>query len=176
MKKLLTILAVILAISATAQTKQKKGESLMLDWPDSENWTMGSNQANDKMTVVELIHSNETLQNWTEFGYMMSLKITGVSVEKAMDVTFEQAKIAAPKAKLTVIEKDLNAEFPWIIFKIESPEFKDDKVPESQVWYVVAGKTALYSNFRAVKETTISPELQEKWVAFFKTAKVVNKK
>lgn len=175
MKKLLTALAVILAISVTAQTKHKKEEALKLEWPKSENWTIASNQGNEQMNLIELIHEDESLNNWTEYGYMMALYMTGISVEKMMNVTYEQSKKNAPEAKLTVLERDDKAEYPWIIFMIESPEFKDDKTPESQVWYVVQGKTALFTNFRAVKEAKISKELQTKWVAFFKTAKVVDK-
>jgi hypothetical protein len=80
----------------------------------------------------------------------------------------------SPKAVLTFIEKDETAEYPWIIFTIESPSFKNDKKPESQLWYVVQGKSALYTNFRAVKEATVPKELKDKWTAFFKTGKIVN--
>ncbi len=151
-------------------------ESLMLDWPDAEKWKVGSNQQKDKMIVVELIHENETLENWTEFGYMNSvIGLKNIDLEKAMNITFEQAKKTASKSKLTFIEKDLDAEYPWIIFKIESPSFANDKTPESQVWYIIQGKTALYSNFRAIKKATIPEETTKKWLNFFKTGKVVNR-
>jgi tetratricopeptide (TPR) repeat protein len=155
--------------------KKQKNESLMLDWPDAENWKVGSQQENDKMTLVELIHANETLENWTEIGTMTSIKgAKNVGLDKAMNLMYDQSKINSPKAKLTFIEKDENAEFPWIIFTIECPNFKNDKTPESQLWYIVQGETALYTNFRAVKKAEISPDLKTRWIAFFKTAKVVN--
>lgn len=92
-----------------------------------------------------------------------------------MELMYEQSKLQAPKATLTFIEKDEKAEYPWIIFTIESPGFINDKTPESQLWYIVQGKQALYTNFRALKQATISPELKEKWTKFFKTGKIVNK-
>ena len=77
------------------------------------------------------------------------------------------------KAKLTFIEKDDKAEFPWIIFTIECPNFKDDKNPESQLWYIIQGKTSLYTNFRAIKKASIPTELKEKWIEFFKSGKMI---
>jgi hypothetical protein len=96
-------------------------------------------------------------------------------MDKAMNLMYEQSKQNSHKAKLTFLEKDENAEHPWILFMIESPDFKNDKRPESQLWYIVQGKTSLYTNFRAVKQATISAELQAKWVSFFKEGKVVYK-
>ncbi len=156
--------------------KQQAGESLMLHWPEEENWKVGDDQENSKMHVLDLIHSNETLNTWTELGNMTSIKgVTGIAVDKAMNLMFEQSKQESPKAKLTFIEKDENAAFPWIVFTIESPNSKTDKTPESQLWYIVQGKEALYTNFIAVKQATISKEQKEKFAKFLKTAKVVSK-
>ena len=156
--------------------KQLEGESLLLNWPENEKWKIGNSQENASMAMLELIHSNETLEKWTEFGNMMSIKgALNIPMENAMNMMFEQTKKNAPKAKLTFIEKDEKTEYPWIIFTIESPSFKNDKTPESQLWYVVQGKTALYTNFRAVKQATIPADLKDKWTAFFKTGKIVYK-
>lgn len=156
--------------------EQLGGESLMLDWPESENWKLGNSQENEQMAMLELIHSNETLENWTEMGTMMSIKgIQNLPMDKAMNLMFDQAKQNSPKAKLTFLEKDETAEYPWVIFTIESPNFKNDKRPESQLWYVVQGKTSLYTNFRAIKKAAIPTDLKDKWIKFFKAGKVVYK-
>ena len=163
-------------ISKFCGNKQELGESLALDWPDAENWKIGDDQENEEQHVIDLIHSNETIDKWTELGNMTSIKgVTGVPVDKTMHLMFEQAKQMSPKAKLTFIEKDEKAEYPWIIFTIESPNFVNDNTPESQLWYVVQGKQGLYTNFRAVKKATIAPDLKDKWIKFFKTGKIVSK-
>src|SRR5690554_3070233 len=132
-------------LSQFCGNKQQDGESLMLDWPESENWKIGSTQENEEMAMIELIHSDETLEDWTEIGTMMSVKrATNIPMDNAMNMMFEQTKMNSPKAKLTFIEKNEEVEYPWIIFSIESPNFEDDKNPESQLWYIVQGKTALY--------------------------------
>ncbi|RYD81773.1 MAG: tetratricopeptide repeat protein, partial [Sphingobacteriales bacterium] len=150
--------------------KTQTAESLILNWPENEDWKVGSNQDNDQMTMIELIHKNETLENWSEIGSMISIKgAKDIPMDKAMNMMFEQAKKNSPKAKLTFIEKDESAEHPWIIFTIEAPNFKNDKRPESQLWYIVQGKQALYTNFRAVKQASVPTELKDKWIPFFKT-------
>lgn len=156
--------------------EQGYGESLMLYWPESENWKIGDNQDNKDMQVLNLIHTNETLDNWTELASMTAARgITGVPVTVTMNIVFETSKKNSPESKLTFIEKDENAEFPWIIFTVESPNFKDDSKPESQLWYIVQGKQALYTNFRAIKQATIPADLKEKWTKFFKTGKIMYK-
>jgi len=153
---------------------QQDGESLSLHWPENENWKIGDDQENEEQHVLDMIHANETIDKWTELGNMTSLKgVKGVPVERAMVIMFDAAKQNAPKAKLTFIEKNETVECPWILFTIESPSFKDDKIPESQLWYIVQGKQALYTNFRAVKKAIIPSELKEKWMTFFKTASIV---
>ena len=156
--------------------EQQDGESLMLDWPDSENWKVGSSQENEQIAMIELIHSNESLENWTEIGTMMSIKgAKNIPMDNAMNMMYEQAKLNSSKAKLTFIEKDESAEYPWIIFTIESPSFKNDKNPESQLWYIIQGKTSLYTNFRAIKQASIPDDLKDKWIKFFMTGKIVTK-
>jgi tetratricopeptide (TPR) repeat protein len=156
--------------------EQQVGESFKLDWPENENWKVGNSQETEQIGMLELILSNETLEKWTEFGTMMSIKgAKNIPMDKAMNMMFEQAKQNSPKAKLTFIEKNETIEYPWIIFTIEAPNFKNDKNPESQLWFIVQGKTSLYTNFRAVKQVSIPSNLKEKWIKFFKSGKVVNK-
>ena len=163
-------------LSQFCGNEQQSGESLMLYWPESENWKAGADQENEQTHVLDLIHSNETIDNWTELGNMTSIKgVKNVPMDKAMNLMFDQTKQNSPKAKLTFIEKDESGEYPWIIFTIESPYFKNDKRPESQLWYIVQGKTSLYTNFRALKKTTIPTDLKDKWIKFFKTGQIVNK-
>ena len=64
MKIIFATLSLFSLFAAHAQTT----EDFMLDWPDSEHWKAGSVQESGKMKVIELIHENETLEKWTEFG------------------------------------------------------------------------------------------------------------
>jgi hypothetical protein len=40
---------------------------------------------------------------------------------------------------------------------------------------MIQGKTALYSNFRAVKKATLSKDLIKKWSAFFRSGTIIEK-
>ena len=161
-------------ISKYCNKKDAKEEFLNLKWPKNENWKEQTPQENDKMKFVELLRNNETFENWTEIGTCTAYKNSiNVPCNVVMNMTFENLKKKSPKAKLTVIEKDEKAEFPWILFTIECPNFIDDNKPESQLWYIIQGKTSLYTNFRAVKKATIPSELKEKWIPFFKSGKMI---
>ena len=154
--------------------EQQGGESVMLYWPEEENWKMANSQENEQMMMIELLRNDENFDNWTEIGTMNSIKgAIGVPMDKAMNLMYDQSKKTCPTAKLTFIEKDESVEFPWIIFTIECGKYKDDKTAESQLWYIVQGKTSLYTNFRAIKKATIPEETKKKWIEFFKGGKVV---
>lgn len=94
-------------------------------------------------------------------------------MDKAMNLMYDQAKQNAPKATLTLIEKDEAAKNPWVIFKIESPRFNNDKNPESQLYYIIQGESSLYSNFVAIKEKQLHEEFVDKWVRIFKSSELV---
>ncbi len=80
-------------LSQFCGNEQQDGESLKLHWPESENWKVGSNQENEEMTMLELIPSNETFENWTEIGTMMAIKgAKNIPMDKAMNMMFEQSK------------------------------------------------------------------------------------
>lgn len=183
MRTKLIVIALLISLTSFGQTDQKnientqkKGESLMLDWPDSEGWKIGDDQENEQQHVLDLIRNDETIDSWTELGNMTSIKgVVKVPVDYAMNLMFEQTKKKSSKAKLTFIEKNENLDCPWIIFTIECPNFKKNKQPESQLWFIIQGKQALYTNFRAIKEATIPADLKVKWTDFFKTGKIVYK-
>jgi tetratricopeptide (TPR) repeat protein len=157
------------------KNEDKVIESLELDWPKGEKWIVGSSQEDANMSMVDYINSDESLETWTEMGNMITINgITGTSLDDAMNLMFNQSKENGPKSKLTLIEKNDSGEYPWILFTIETPKFKNDSKPESQVWFVIQGKVNLYTNFWAIKKPEIPNELKEKWVTFFKTAKIVN--
>lgn len=150
-------------------------ESLSSVWPENENWKIGDDQSNEQTHVVDYIQSNEKIDNWSLLVNMTTIKgVQGLPMDKAMNIMYDQSKQNSPKAELTLIEKDDNAEFPWVIFIIESPNFKNDKNPESQIWYIVQGEESLYTNFIAIKEAKIPSELKEKWVKIFKAWEVIN--
>lgn len=143
-------------------------------WPEEYKWKVGSNQENESVHMLELIPGNETVEKWTIIGTMMAIKgAKNVPMDEAMKLMFDQAKQGAPEAKLTLVEKDVTAKNPWIIFKIEAPNFTNDPTPESQLYYIIQGDASLYSNFVALKKVKLEEEFVKKWVKIFKASEFV---
>ena len=173
MKSQLIIICLTLACLANSTQAQ---ENLKIAWPGDIKWKIGSNQKSGNTRMVELIPENESMNNWTIIGTMVSMMgSTSVSVEKFMDMTYNQTLKNAPKAKLTMIEKGIKIASPWILFRIESQSFNNSKIPESQLYYIIKGKQTLYSNFVAVKQPSLGVLFVEKWVKIFKSSALVDK-
>ncbi len=168
MKLLLIVLFIgCFTVSSVAQT-----ERLVIPWP--ENWKIGAEQKNYTGNTVELISSTEKMDSWTILGTMKSIKGTENStIESSMNATFNEVKKNAINPILTLIDKKEDAKNPWILFKIEAAENKNNNTPESRLYYVVRGNDALYSNYVAIKEATLSKEFTNHWAAIFKLSKIV---
>ena len=153
--------------------QNKSTESLMLDWPDGEGWKIASRNEDAEQKTIELLKHKETFDNWTEIGTMFVYKNISaakkIPITKTMDLMYEGAKKICSSPKITMLEKDETANYPWIIFKIEC----SSSTPEAQVWYAIQGTNELFVNFRGVKQKTVPADLQNKWIKFFKSAKIV---
>lgn len=164
-------------ISKYCNKKDAKEEFLNLKWPKNENWKEQTPQENDKMKFVELLRDNETFENWTEIGTMITYKgVIGDDIEFRAKSLYNQTKEKCPAAKFTIIEMDKKIEYPWIIFSMECPVSGQTKTPESQIWCIIQGHSSLYVNDRAIKQKSLSKEIILNWTEFFKTAKVESKK
>jgi hypothetical protein len=168
-KKTIALIIFFLPYVLFAQNnKANKGESLKLDWPKSEHWKIGDEQEAGVQHIVDLVHENESTASWTELGNMTSIKgIVGIPVDTAMYMMFLSAVAKAYDPKLTFIQKGQLQDCAWILFSIEAPGFKNDTIPESQLWYVVQGKEGLYTNFIAIKNSRLPEDFKQKWTTFF---------
>ncbi|MES2453931.1 MAG: hypothetical protein V4594_00240 [Bacteroidota bacterium] len=151
-------------------------ENLKIAWPGEYKWKIGSEQKSGNTRMVELIPGNESINKWTIIATMVSMMgTTSVSVEKAMNATYSRTLSNAPKAKLKIIEKGIKSGAPWILFRVESPYFNNSKTPESQLYYIIQGNQALYSNFVAIKQPSLGVLFVEKWSKVFKNSMLVGK-
>ncbi len=171
MKKQLIVICFVLTGIANFSQAQ---ENLKISWPGEYKWKIASNQKSGNTRMVELIPGNESITNWTIIGTMVSMMgSTSVSIDQAMNMTYKQTLKNAPLAKLRMIEKGIKLGAPWILFRVESPKFNNTTVPESQLYYIIQGKRALYSNFVAVKQPALGVLFVEKWVKVFKNSVLV---
>lgn len=172
MKRLLFLISLItLTIGTFGQTKI---ENLKILWPEEYKWKIGTNQEDKTQHMMELIPGDESIDKWTIIGTMISLKgLKNVPMDVAMNIMFDQAKQNAIKPTLTLVEKNDTTKNAWIIFKIEAPRFKNDKNPESQLYYIIQGQSSLYSNFVATKEKSLSKDFIDKWTKVFKSSELL---
>lgn len=169
MKTLLSIAIALLFFQLTYSQ-----ENLKIEWIKKYEWKVLTNQENESMHMVELIPGTEEAENWTLLAQIMSIKgAKGIPMDEAQNLMFEQTKATAPNAKLTFIEKDETDEYPWILFKIESPNFVDDPKPESQLWYIRQGETALFVSFIAQKKKKLKDGFVKEWSKVFKESEIV---
>ena len=156
--------------------KWDSSEAFSLDWPVGEKWHIQSSVEDSTYSLMEFLKEGESPDTWTEYGAMLTVReIEGTNLDGFANVILQEFKSRAPKAKMRVIEKNLNEKYPWIILALEAPKTTNHLFPESQLWYIVQGKETMYGNFRAVKSKTLKKELIKKWSAFFKTGKIVGK-
>lgn len=166
-----------LYISKYCMKTKNDSEELVLVWNENENWKEQTAQENTKMKIVEFLKENETFENWTDLGTLITYKgITGSEVEQRAVLLHEQTKMNCPQSKLTIIEMEKKNEYPWIIFSLENPVSGKYKTPESQIWLCIQGKASLYLANRAIKKDKIPEKTKTLWMEFFKLAKIQIKK
>ena len=174
MKKVL-VLTIMLVLGRTSFA-QPKNETLKIFWPTEYKWKVASNQQNATQQLVELIPGNETLSNWTIIGSMLVMnKIQVPKISTVPNMLFAQTQKRSKTAKLTVLEQSELAANKWVIFKVEASSFINNPKPESQVYYVVQGKSALFVNFVAIKQANIPIGFLNKWSAIFKRSTLIIK-
>jgi len=171
MKKIFCLIAVL---CATLLFSQQKQESLKINWPEEYKWKTITDQEKEQIHFIEVIPGNETGKKWTLLGTMTSIKGIHYTVTSKITDLYKKSSLAeSPDAKLTLLEKDDTAKNIWIIFKVETPRFPDDPVPESQLYYAIQGEETLYVNFIAVKKKTLQNDFIEKWSTVFKASRLV---
>ncbi|MGZ3873759.1 MAG: hypothetical protein ACXVJD_12625 [Mucilaginibacter sp.] len=173
MKKICVIL--LICVAGFNSQAQQKEEVLKIFWPTEYHWKIGSNQQSATQQMVEIVPGNETLKNWTIIGTMLVLKGARRPLAQVPGVLLAQLQKRAKDAKLSVIEQSQTNNYNWIMFKIQASSFIDSPTPESQLYYVIQGRSALFINFVAVKQATLSPLFLEKWAVIFKKSKVTIK-
>jgi len=143
-------------------------------WPEEYKWKIISDTEDSLTHTVQFLPGNETLQKWSIMGMTMNLKTqTASNLNEILDPFLESALQESPKGKYYIIEKDTSSKNFWVIYKVESPEFPNDPLPESQLWYIIQGNETIFVSFVAIKEEYLSDYFTKKWVKIFKSSRLV---
>lgn len=148
-------------------------ESLFFHFPDHENWQLKSNQRNKTMSSTDYTKNNKDLDKWDEILNVITVfnvKPKKNELEKMMGMVLKQSAEKAPNAKSTLIDKEEDTDYPWIMFKNECPEIKGLEQTESQIYCIFLGEETIYICSRSIKSDKFT-EVKEKIITgFFKTA------
>lgn len=155
---------------------QPRQEVLKIFWPTAYKWKIGSNQTTGNQQLVELVPGNETINNWSIIGSMLVMKGSRVAkIASVPPMLLAQTHKRSATAKLTVLEQSEVAANKWVLFKVEAPNYVNSPKPESQLYYVVQGQSALFVNFVAIKQAKLPADFVKQWSAIFKQSRITIK-
>ena len=150
-------------------------EVLKIDWPEEYKMKKALDIEDEKTRFVVFVPENETVDNWTILGSLVSykkMKAPNVDIIiKSYEETFLKEE---PSAKLTILEKNDRAENIWALFKIEAPFVSKKSNLEAQLVYVIQGEDDIHNAFVMIKEKTLSQKFVKKWSKIFKEGKLIN--
>ncbi len=138
-------------------------------WPEPKEWKVIRRNEDEQMKRVELIPKKEEFPEWEHFGSITALKgVQGIPMDTARYFLTRQAKGKCGNVRAHTIEKRDRASPPYIFFSLHCSTHINTQEPETQLWYVEQGERHLYAYFVAIRKKRMSPEVQEKWMAFLK--------
>ena len=150
-------------------------EVLKIDWPEEYKMKKALDIEDEKTRFVVFVPENETMDNWTILGSLVSykkMKAPNVDIIiKSYEETFLKEE---PSAKLTILEKNDRAKNIWALFKIEAPSISKKSNLEAQLVYVIQGEDDIHNVFVMIKEKTLSQKFVQKWSKVFKEGKFIN--
>ena len=171
MKKIIFVFVVLFGQMFFGQEK----EVLKIEWPEEYKMKKALDIEDEKTRFVVFVSENETMDNWTILGSLVSYKKTKAPnvdiIIKSYEETFLKEE---PSAKLTILEKNNRAKNIWALFKIEAPSISKKSNLEAQLVYVIQGEDDIHNVFVMIKEKTLSQKFVKKWSKIFKESKLIN--
>jgi len=162
------LILLIILISCCTISRQEN-EAIYVNFKDKENWEITENNYKDNQHII-LLANNKTSE------YLSLTSSPGVKnsdLAKTMNNFYNIEKGQSKDAKLTLIQKDVNASDPWIMYSIQDINNEECNCKESQVWLLIQGDNSLHSCVMSVKNDLFTNEKKEEIIKVFKTAKVV---
>ena len=149
---------------------QRKGERISIDWPGEYEWKTVQQTNDGNVQTSMIIPGNESVSTASIMGSLKAYQ--GVQVATIADISSHYKAGLDSGTTFTLIDKKQNTTYPWVIFKVETPRTQKYPEAESDLYYVVQGKYALYENYVAIKESRLSDDFVKKWKAIFMTSKI----
>lgn len=148
-----------------------KKEAVYVDLPDKKNWKIQeqSFSVEDNQYLILLI--NEKTEERLKL--ISTLNTKNNDLEQVMYNAYSILKGKSEETKLSLLEKDLNAKEPWLMYSIENMTNETDNRKETQVWLLIQGENCLHSCMISVQNNVLTEKKKEELIRFFKTAKII---
>lgn len=162
-------LILLITLISSCTTFGQENEAIYLNLNDKENWNITENNYKDNQHII-LLANDKTPEHLSLISH---LRRKNSDLVNAMNNFYNIEKGKSKDVKLTLIEKDLKAKEPWIMYLIQNVTNKECNCKKAQVWLLIQGGNNLHSCVMSVKNDLFTDERKEEIIKVFKTAKVV---
>ncbi|MCK7554610.1 hypothetical protein MKQ70_06165 [Chitinophaga sedimenti] len=146
-----------------------KLERLLLQLPAGKSWKVIADQENEDMKLKQWIPQDENSARYSTALTVMSYKNSRMdSLEQTLTNFRAAGRLQSDKAKFTLIQKEEKPGNTWALFKIESPSILKDKMPESNLYYILQGRSSFHVAFATSRTPLLSETFVKTWTNIFK--------
>jgi hypothetical protein len=147
--------------SAAATTKIV--ETLVVDWPEKDNWTAGYFHQGEENQTQMYFPEGQSHEGWKEMASVETVPgMTHANVPGLARMTYLGTKKASPNATWDIIKKGNNERGnPFILYQIICPDFVTKEPPQVQLWKITIGKTGLFNLQYSYKGDDMPEERKE---------------
>jgi hypothetical protein len=170
MNKVLWVSILLLSLNVVSFA-QGRTEYLIISWPAEYECKTVSQKDDGNVQTTMIIPGKDSVANATIVGSLSSYRELKFSNPKKIVANYKSRLDSG--TVLTELETSQKDRYPWVIFKVETSASSKYPEAESDLYFVVQGKFALYENFVGIKEPSLSEEFVKKWIAIFMTYKIV---
>lgn len=170
MKNYILFILFFLPVLAFSQ----KRDSLVINFPQKYKLVLKNDQQDSRQILREWIPNG---QNWENYDIIATMSVVknanSVSIDQFKNLIVKGLKEKTKGFKYTELDKNDNAKDGYLIFKCESDSYKNSNDKESQIYFLIKGKSDLFANIIALKTDKFSDEFVEEWRKIFKESKFV---
>src|SRR3954470_5860761 len=108
------LIVMFFTLSATVSFSQPNKETLKTSWPEEYNWKIVSNQEDSGLHTIVFTPMDESIENWTILGEMMTMKNFNSSGTAELLNAFTQSALKlSSNTRYRLIEKDESSKNFW---------------------------------------------------------------
>lgn len=145
-----------------------KNEYFFVKMYDKKNWEITNESYKNNQRIILMANKNSDY-----LSLISNIGMKNTDIAKAMDASYKMVKGKSQDAQLSLLEKDVKAKEPWIMYLIQNVINEDCNCKETQVWYLIQGENCFHSCCISIRNDLFTPEKKEEIIRTFTTAKII---